>query len=142
MKGLRSSLCPVTTTLDLIGDKWTLLIIRDIIFQDKTTYNELLESVEGIATNILAGRLKSLEENGLIIKRASQFSKLKSDYLLTEKGISLLPLILEVVIWGTGQLPEKNENSVFKELKKSKSATLKKYNKLLKDRLYSGTLVP
>ncbi|WCT13270.1 winged helix-turn-helix transcriptional regulator [Mucilaginibacter jinjuensis] len=136
MKALRSTRCPVSTTLDLIGDKWSLLIIRDIIFQKKYTYNEMLESVEGIATNILANRLKFLEKNELIIKRGLAANKLKKEYVLTEKGISMLPIIVEIILWGTEHLVEQEQSAVFKEIKKNKAKTLKKYTALLKERLH------
>lgn len=138
MKALRSTRCPVSTTLDLIGDKWTLLIIRDIIFQDKNTYNELLESVEGIATNILANRLKFLEKNELLIKRSSLTNKLKKEYFLTEKGISMLPIIMEVIIWGTEQLVEQYESAIFREIRKNKVKALKKYKAALQERLVAA----
>lgn len=135
MKVLRSTRCPVSTTLDLIGDKWTLLIIRDIIFKEKYTYNELLESVEGIATNILANRLKFLEKNELIVKSSLTANKLKKEYVLTEKGISMLPIIVEIIIWGTGHLVEHEESAVYKEIKKNKAKAIKKYTALLTERL-------
>ena len=135
MNTSRSKSCPISTTLDIIGDKWTLLIFREIIFLNKTTYNEILESVEGIATNILANRLKFLEENRLLIKKASPNNKLKKNYFLTNKAIGLLPIIFEVVIWGTNNLDPENGNKLFKQILKSKTSTLKKYEILLKNRL-------
>lgn len=138
MKTLRSTRCPVSTTLDLIGDKWTLLIIRDIIFQQKYTYNELLESVEGIATNILANRLKFLEKNGLIIKRSPAHNKSRKEYVLSEKGISILPIIVEIIVWGTEHLVEQNQSAVFREIKKNKTKVLKKYTALLNELLHIG----
>jgi DNA-binding HxlR family transcriptional regulator len=91
--------CPISCSLDVFGDKWSLLIIRDLMFFQKSTYNDFLKSAEGIATNILASRLKGLEENGLIEKSAHPDSKAKILYRLTQKGIDLLPIIMEVYIW-------------------------------------------
>jgi DNA-binding HxlR family transcriptional regulator len=91
--------CPLSCSLDVFGDKWSLLIIRDLMFSNKCTYNDFLKSAEGIATNILASRLKGLEENGIIEKSAHPDSKAKILYKLTPKGIDLLPIIMEVYIW-------------------------------------------
>ena len=92
--------CPVTNTLDLIGDKWTLLVIRDMLFLKKKSFNEFLESPEGIATNILTERLKRLEENGIIEKRP--YSKIPSrfEYFLTSRGKDLKSVLIKMVRWG------------------------------------------
>lgn len=91
--------CPLSCSLDVFGDKWSLLIIRDLMFQNKCTYNDFLKSPEGIATNILASRLKGLEENEIIEKSAHPDSKSKILYKLSQKGIDLLPIIMEIYIW-------------------------------------------
>ncbi|MBP5996249.1 MAG: helix-turn-helix transcriptional regulator [Crocinitomicaceae bacterium] len=95
----KRSECPLSYSLDIFGDKWSLLIIRDLMFENKCTYNDFLKSQEGIATNILASRLKELEENGIIEKSAHPDSKAKKLYRLTSKGIDLLPILIEVYIW-------------------------------------------
>ena len=95
----KRSECPLSCSLDIFGDKWSLLIIRDLMFENKCTYNDFLKSQEGIATNILASRLKELEENGIIEKSAHPDSKAKNLYRLTSKGIDLLPILIEVYIW-------------------------------------------
>ncbi len=95
----KRSECPLSCSLDIFGDKWSLLIIRDLMFENKCTYNDFLKSQEGIATNILASRLKELEENGVIEKSAHPDSKAKNLYRLTSKGIDLLPILIEVYIW-------------------------------------------
>lgn len=91
--------CPLSCSLDVFGDKWSLLIIRDFIIYKKSTYNDFLKSEEGIATNILASRLKVLEENGIIEKSVHPDSKAKKLYKLTAKGIDLLPIIMEIYTW-------------------------------------------
>ncbi len=91
--------CPLSCSLDIFGDKWSLLIIRDLLFLKKSTYNDFLKSAESIATNILASRLKALEENGLIEKLEHPDSKAKILYRLTQKGIDLLPILMEVYSW-------------------------------------------
>lgn len=95
----KRSECPISCSLDIFGDKWSLLIIRDMIFANKSTYGDFLKSAEGIATNILASRLQSLEENKLIEKLDHPDSKAKVLYRLTQKSIDLLPLIVEIHLW-------------------------------------------
>jgi DNA-binding HxlR family transcriptional regulator len=91
--------CPISTALDLFGDKWSLLIIRDMMFKGKNTYGEFLEAGEGISTNILADRLCQLECGGIISKHKHPESKAKVLYKLTEKGIELVPTLVEVIEW-------------------------------------------
>jgi DNA-binding HxlR family transcriptional regulator len=96
----KRSECPVSRTLDILGDKWTLLIIRDIVFKGFRFYNEFLETGEGIATNILSDRLKMLESKGILISKKYELQKTKKVYLLTEEGIGLIPILLEMLVWG------------------------------------------
>lgn len=91
--------CPISCSLDVWGDKWSLLIIRDLIFKKECTYGDFLKSEEKIATNILASRLQALEENGLILKLEHPQSKAKVLYKLTQKGIDLLPIMVEINLW-------------------------------------------
>jgi DNA-binding HxlR family transcriptional regulator len=104
---LRSD-CPVNFSLEVFGDKWSLLIVRDMIFSGKRTYNEFLESNEKIATNILSSRLKMLEEVGIIQKHRDPARKTKTKfvYLLTPMGFDLIPLFVEIILWGGRYLPE------------------------------------
>ncbi|MCF8277516.1 MAG: helix-turn-helix transcriptional regulator [Flavobacteriales bacterium] len=94
----RSS-CPIASALDIIGDKWSLLIIRDMLMGGKKTFKEISLSQEGIATNILSARLKLLECFELITKRKLPENKKENIYLLTEKGIDLAPIIVDIVLW-------------------------------------------
>jgi len=98
VKKFRSS-CLIASALDLIGDKWSLLIIRDMLLHQKKTFKEMAASEEGVATNLLSARLKLLESLDVITKRKLPKNKKENVYLLTEKGIDLAPLILEIVIW-------------------------------------------
>jgi DNA-binding HxlR family transcriptional regulator len=91
--------CPISGSLDMWGDKWSLLIIRDLMFAQKNTYGEFLKSDEKISTNILAARLLALEEAGIVEKLDHPDSKAKIWYQLTSKGIDLLPLIVEISLW-------------------------------------------
>jgi DNA-binding HxlR family transcriptional regulator len=125
--------CPLSCSLDVFGDKWSLLIIRDLMFQKKCTYNDFLKSAEGIATNILASRLKGLEENGVIEKSAHPDSKAKILYKLTQKGIDLLPIIMEVYIWADKYLTIPTDiKATIKEAKKDKDKYIKQVTKELK----------
>lgn len=94
----RSS-CPISTALDIFGDKWSLLILRDLLFKGKNTYGDFLSSDEGISTNILADRLLLLETNDIITKHAHPDSKAKVLYHVTEKGLDLIPLLVEIIEW-------------------------------------------
>ena len=95
----RRSPCAISMALESIGDKWSLLILRDLMFTGKRTYGELQSSEEKIATNILASRLISLETNGIIRKTTDPNNGRRSLYYLTKKGIDLLPVIIELRQW-------------------------------------------
>jgi len=95
----RKSDCPVHFALDVFGDAWTLLIVRDLMFKGRTTYTELLRAEEGIATNILADRLARLETDGIITKERDSRRATASRYRLTPKGVDLLPIMLEIIQW-------------------------------------------
>jgi len=100
------SACVVNLMVEMFGDKWSLLVIRDIIFQNRRHFRELLtKSPEGIASNILADRLQRLVEQGIIVKSDDPSHKQKVIYSLTEKGIGLLPLLMEMSLWGHKYLP-------------------------------------
>jgi DNA-binding HxlR family transcriptional regulator len=131
----KRSECPLSCSLDVFGDKWSLLIIRDLIFYKKSTYNDFLKSEEGIATNILASRLKALEENGIVEKSAHPDSKAKNLYRLTTKGIDLLPIIMEVYIWSDKYFTMPSEiKEIIKEAKKDKDKFVKHITKELKSK--------
>src|SRR5262249_30705657 len=93
------SFCPVNLAMEVIGDKWSLLIIRDIMFSGKRHFRELLASEEKIASNILTDRLNMLEREGIISKAPDPAHKQKFIYSLTEKGIDMMPIIKEVGTW-------------------------------------------
>lgn len=93
------STCPISTALDIFGDKWSLLIIRDLVFNEKSTYGEFLNSEEKIATNILADRLALLERGEIISKHNHPEHKLKVVYKLTQKGLDLIPVLIEIIAW-------------------------------------------
>ena len=95
----RRSKCPVTFALDRIGDKWSLLIVRDLMFRGKETYGDFLNSGDGIATNVLADRLKCLETEGIIEKTRDLENRRRYLYRLTGKGLDLAPVLLEMIRW-------------------------------------------
>jgi DNA-binding HxlR family transcriptional regulator len=99
MKNKFRSSCPIASTLDIIGDKWSLLIIRDMLLGHKRTFKEILVSDETIAPSILSDRLKLLECFDLITKRKLPQNLKENIYLLTEKGIGLTPIIVEIVLF-------------------------------------------
>lgn len=98
--------CPVNFCLETFGDTWSLLIVRDIVYFGKRTYGEFLESEEGISSNILASRLVHLEQKGILVKKPHQTDKRKEIYLLSDKGLDLIPILLEMARWGAKYDPE------------------------------------
>jgi len=91
--------CPITSALDILGDKWILVIIKQMLIEEKKTFKDFTESDEAIATNILASKLKCLEELGIITKTQLPDNKKTNLYLLTEKGLDLTPIIVELSVW-------------------------------------------
>ncbi len=113
MSGEHRSGCPINLTLEVVGDKWSLLIIRDMIFGGRRHFRELLtRSEERIASNILADRLKTLMEQGLLTRADDPSHKQKAIYSLTEKAITLLPVLAMIGAWGRRHLPVTEELSV------------------------------
>lgn len=98
-KQLRSD-CPISFTLDVFGDKWSLLIVRDVVFANKQTFNDFLHADEGIARNILANRLTHLVDKGVLLKLPHPTDGRKDVYKLTEKGHDLIPILLSMATWG------------------------------------------
>jgi DNA-binding HxlR family transcriptional regulator len=105
--------CPINLTLEVLGDRWSLIIVRDIMFGDRRHYRELLlSSEEGISSNILAERLKTLLEQGILTKADDPTHKQKAIYSLTEQGIELLPILAQICGWGVRYLPVTEELGV------------------------------
>jgi len=131
-KAKKRSDCPVSCSLDVWGDKWTLLIIRDLMLAKECTYGDFLKSAEGIATNILASRLLALEENKIIEKLDHPDSKAKVLYRLTRKGIDLLPIMIEINLWAEKYftIPD-DRKAMLKEVKKDKAGFIKAMTKEL-----------
>ena len=109
--------CPINLTLEVVGDKWSLLIIRDIMFGNRRHYRDLLtKSAEGISSNILADRLKMLLEQGIITREDDPSHKQKGIYSLTEQGIELLPILAQMSAWGFKYLPVSEELGIRAQL--------------------------
>ena len=107
------SLCPINLSVEVFGDGWTLLVLRDMIFGGRRHFRELLtRSQEGIASNILADRLRMLVDRGLLTKRADPTHKQKAIYSLTEPGIALIPVFAAIGAWGSAHLPVSEELSI------------------------------
>lgn len=104
--------CPINLSVEVIGDKWSLLVLRDMIFGGKRHFRELLRSEEGIASNILADRLKMLVNEGMLTKADDPSHKQKAIYSLTEKAIELVPIMAHLGAWGTRWLPVSEELSI------------------------------
>jgi DNA-binding HxlR family transcriptional regulator len=118
--------CPISTALDIFGDKWSLLIVRDMMFKGMNTYGEFLNGGEKIATNILADRLMMLEAGGIIIKQKHPESKAKILYTLTPKGIDLIPSLVEIIAWSEKYHDVHPHAKEFaKTLKKDKAVVIK-----------------
>ena len=101
--------CPISSTLDVVGDKWSLLVIRDMLVKHKKTFKEISDSDEKIAPSILSARLKLLESYKLISKTKLPENKKENIYLLTQKGIRLTPIIIEFSLWGNDNMREFNK---------------------------------
>jgi DNA-binding HxlR family transcriptional regulator len=133
-KDFRSG-CPISSALDVIGDKWSLLIIRDMLIKHKKTFKEISDSDERIAPSILSARLKLLESYKLISKTKTPDNKKENIYLLTEKGIRLTPIIIEFSLWGDSNMREFNKINDIEGLNSDKSYVIQSvqdsYNSML-----------
>ncbi|MGA3090036.1 MAG: helix-turn-helix domain-containing protein [Terriglobales bacterium] len=98
-KKSRRSACPLNASVEMLGDRWSLLIIRDMMLRGLGAYKQFMECYEGIATNILADRLRRLLANEIITAQPDPADRRKLVYMLTEKGIDLAPVLTEMVLW-------------------------------------------
>jgi DNA-binding HxlR family transcriptional regulator len=135
MKELKQrSTCPVSTALDVLGDKWTLLILRDMVFAGKSTYGQFLQSAEKMATNILADRLAGLEAQGILSKAVAADKKSKFTYRLTEKGVDVVPILVEFILWGAKHCPTIVAPDLLAELQTAKGVAVEKYQRLAREK--------
>ncbi len=109
----RRSDCPISFALDLFGDRWTLLVIRDLAFKGKNSFSDFLASDEGIARNVLADRLASLEAAGFIEKQPHPDDLRRSVYRLTDRGLGLIPVLVEMILWSAREDPDTGAEADF-----------------------------
>ena len=107
--------CPVTSAIDILGDKWTLVIVRDLLIVGKKTFKDFSDSDEKIASNILASRLKHLERYGIVTKSKLPNNKKTIVYKLTEKGVALAPIVAEIILWSDANIREFNPEMIINE---------------------------
>jgi DNA-binding HxlR family transcriptional regulator len=119
----RRSGCPLNASVETLGDRWSLLIIRDMMLRGFHTYKEFLESHEKIATNILADRLRKLEAHGIITAEPNLSDGRKLNYLLTPKGIDLAPVLTEMVLWAAAH-EETGNQPLVRQLRKDKGKVM------------------
>jgi DNA-binding HxlR family transcriptional regulator len=134
-KQQRRSDCPINFALETFGDTWSLLILRDIVYFGKKTYGEFLESKEGIATNILASRLLHLEEKGILVKKPHETDKRKEVYILTKKGLDLIPILMEMANWSAEHDPHTAAPAAWVALMKTER---EKMIRLIRETVQSG----
>jgi DNA-binding HxlR family transcriptional regulator len=119
-KAKRRSECPLNASVEMLGDRWSLLIIRDMMLRGFRTYKEFMECYEGIATNILADRLRKLVAYGIVTTEPDSSDGRKVIYLLTAKGIDLAPVLTEMVLWAAGH--EETGNQALVQLMRADKA--------------------
>ena len=116
--------CPVSVSLDLVGDRWSLLIVRDMMVRGYRTFREFQYSGEGIATNILADRLQKLEAGGILKREPAEEDGRSTHYRLTAKGIALAPVLLELLIWGAHHEKTNAPCSAIEAMEQNRAAVL------------------
>jgi DNA-binding HxlR family transcriptional regulator len=124
----RRSACPLNASVEMLGDRWSLLIIRDMMVRGYRTFKEFLSSDEHIATNILADRLRRLEDYGIITTQPDPSDGRKLFYLLTAKGMDLAPILTEMVLWAAAHEDTGNQ-ALVRLIKKDKSKFLAEIRK-------------
>jgi DNA-binding HxlR family transcriptional regulator len=124
----------VSISLELFGDRWSLLIIRDLMVRGYRTFKEFQQSGEGIATNILADRLRKLEAAGIIKGEAEETDRRRVSYRLTEKGIDLAPVLLELLIWGARHEETGAPCAAIEEMAKNREAVLAEVRRRWRER--------
>lgn len=117
--------CPITSALDILGDKWTLTLIKLMLVEGRKTFKDFLESKEAISSNILSDRLKMMGEYNIITKKSTPNNKKSNFYLLTEKGLDLTPTLVEITLWSDRNIREYHPTLMSEEkiaiIKKNKS---------------------
>lgn len=128
-EGLRSD-CPLNIAIEMFGDKWTLLIVRDLFFHSVRTFNQLLEIDESISTGTLTTRIQKLQENGIVDRQQSETDRRSADYKLTDVGRGLEPIMVEMVLWVAD-----NNFSEFSQVDIAKLKEHRKFKAVCNDRI-------
>jgi DNA-binding HxlR family transcriptional regulator len=129
----KKSDCAINFSLEILGDAWSLLIIRDMVWFGKKTYGEFLASKERIGTSVLARKLTHLESQGIVLKQTSLADKRKEEYYLTEKGVALVPLLNELAVWGaTYDSQTGADKKVIDEYKSDRQGTIDRIQQVLR----------
>jgi DNA-binding HxlR family transcriptional regulator len=136
----RRSGCPVSVALEVFGDTWSLLIVRDLMVRGYRTFKEFHEAGEGIATNILADRLRQLETAGIIVSERVENDGRRVNYRLTEKGIDLAPALLELLIWGARHEQTGAPCAVIGNMEKHRQQVLAEVRRRWEERDYTPLL--
>lgn len=137
----RRSGCPVSLSLDLLGDRWSLLVVRDLMVRGYRTFREFQRSGEGIASNILAERLHRLEAGGIVLHESAQDGR-STHYRLTEKGIALAPVLLELLLWGAHHQDSDAPCATIEHMAQNRAAVLAETYRRWKERDPSPLLPP
>jgi DNA-binding HxlR family transcriptional regulator len=133
--------CPVNICLEVFGDRWSLLIVRDLMVRGYHTFKEFQESGEGIASNILADRLQRLEASGIITAEAERTDGRRVNYWLTQKGIDLAPVLLDLLIWGARHEPGDASCALILKMEKNREEILAEVERRWRER-DSTPLIP
>ena len=137
--------CPITSALDILGDKWMLVIIKQMLIEEMHTFKDFTESDEAIATNILSSKLKCLEQYGLIKKARHPTNKKTNLYHLTEDGLSLAPVVVELALWSDKNLRESNpimrQSDELEFMKNNKEESISALTKKYKEKLATTTYI-
>lgn len=130
----RRSGCPVSVSLEVFGDRWSLLIVRDLMVRGYRTFREFQQAGEGIASNILAGRLRKLQEEGIVATERAAEDGRSLHYRLTEKGIALAPVMLELLVWGARHEDTAAPCALIEQLAQNREAVLAEIYRRWKER--------
>ena len=130
----RRSGCPVSLSLEMLGDRWSLLIVRDLMVRGFRTFKEFQQSGEGIASNILADRLQKLESAGILTREAAETDGRRTNYRLTGKGIDLAPVLLELLVWGVRHEQTSAPRALIEHMEKNRKQFLAEIRKRWQER--------
>jgi DNA-binding HxlR family transcriptional regulator len=138
----RRSGCPVSVSLEMLGDRWSFLIVRDLMVRGYRTFKEFEEAGEGIATNILADRLRKLKAAGVLISEVQDTDRRRVNYRLTEKGIDLAPVLLDLLIWGARHENTAAPCALVLEMERNREKVLTEVRRRWRDRDSTPVLPP